>query len=126
MSLKADITLTRGLLQLGIELSAQPGQIIAVLGPNGSGKTTLLHTLAGLIRCRQGRIQVAGILWDCPAENVWMAPEHRRTGLVLADHLPDEPTLADGLLVCATEVTTPEEIALFARSLEEMIKGSDR
>jgi len=87
MSLKADITLTRGLLQLGIELSAQPGQIVAVLGPNGSGKTTLLHTLAGLIRCRQGRIQVAGALWDCPAEKVWMAPEHRRTGLVLADHL---------------------------------------
>jgi ABC-type spermidine/putrescine transport systems, ATPase components len=87
MSLQAEIRLTRGLLHLGLELSAQPGQIVAVLGPNGSGKTTLLHTLAGLIRCQHGQIQVAGSLWDCPARNVWMPPAQRRTGLVLADHL---------------------------------------
>ena len=87
MSLRADVRLTRGLLHLGVELSAQPGQVVAVLGPNGSGKTTLLHTLAGLIRLQHGQIHVAGSLWDSPAENVWMAPEQRRTGLVLADNL---------------------------------------
>jgi molybdate transport system ATP-binding protein len=87
MSLQADVRLTRGLLHLGVKLCAQPGQIIAVLGPNGSGKTTLLQTLAGLIRCQQGRIDVTGSLWDCPAKKVWMPPEQRRTGLVLADHL---------------------------------------
>ena len=87
MSLRADVRLTRGLLDLDIELSAQPGQIVAVLGPNGSGKTTLLHALAGLIRLQHGQIHVAGSLWDSPAENVWMAPEQRRTGLVLADHM---------------------------------------
>jgi molybdate transport system ATP-binding protein len=87
MSLQADVRLTRGLLNLGLRLSAQPGQIVAVLGPNGSGKTTLLHTLAGLVRLQHGQIHVAGSLWDCPAQNVWMAPEQRRTGLVLSDHL---------------------------------------
>lgn len=87
LSLHADLRLTRGLLQLGVELRAQPGQIVAVLGPNGSGKTTLLHTLAGLIRLQHGQIQVAGSVWDRPAENLWRAPEQRRTGLVLADHL---------------------------------------
>jgi len=87
VSLLADVRLTRGLLDLDIELSAQPGQIVAVLGPNGSGKTTLLHALAGLIRLQHGQIHVAGSLWDSPAENVWMAPDQRRTGLVLADHL---------------------------------------
>ena len=30
---------------------------------------------------------------------------------------PDDPSLADGLLVCATEVTTPAEIARFAEAL---------
>ena len=34
-------------------------------------------------------------------------------GLVLADAMPDEPALADGLLVCATEVTTSDEIGRF-------------
>lgn len=87
MSLEADVRLTRGLLQLSVKVSAQPGQLIAVLGPNGSGKTTLLHTLAGLIRLAHGQIRVAGSLWDCPAEHAWMPPGQRRTGLVLADHL---------------------------------------
>ena len=87
-SLRADVRLTRGLLDLDIELNAQPGQIVAVLGPNGSGKTTLLHALAGLIRLQQGRVHVAGRLWESPAErrSGW-PPKQRRTGLVLADHL---------------------------------------
>ena len=38
-------------------------------------------------------------------------------GIPTADLLPDEPALADGLLVCATEVTTPDEIARFASTL---------
>jgi glycine dehydrogenase subunit 1 len=39
-------------------------------------------------------------------------------GLVLADVIPDEPSLADALLVCATEVTTDDEIAAFASALQ--------
>ncbi len=38
-------------------------------------------------------------------------------GIPTADLLPDEPALADGLLVCATEVTTADEIARFASAL---------
>jgi glycine dehydrogenase subunit 1 len=44
-------------------------------------------------------------------------------GLALADVLPDEPSLADGLLVCATEVTTDDEIALFASALAEELSS---
>ena len=46
-------------------------------------------------------------------------------GLPLAEAEPDEARLADGLLVCATEVTTREEIDLFAWALgEELGAGS--
>ena len=38
-------------------------------------------------------------------------------GIPTAELLPDEPALADGLLVCATEVTTHAEIELFASAL---------
>ncbi len=38
-------------------------------------------------------------------------------GLVLADVEPDDPALTDALLVCATEVTTGEEIDRFADAL---------
>jgi glycine dehydrogenase subunit 1 len=49
-------------------------------------------------------------------------------GLVLADAEPDDPALADALLVCATEVTTSDEIALFASALGGLIteKTADR
>jgi glycine dehydrogenase subunit 1 len=42
-------------------------------------------------------------------------------GLALADAEPDDPSLADGLLLCATEVTTSDEIAAFAAALSELI-----
>jgi glycine dehydrogenase subunit 1 len=42
-------------------------------------------------------------------------------GLLLADAAPEEPSVADGLLVCATEVTTSAEIATFAAALSEVL-----
>jgi len=47
-------------------------------------------------------------------------------GLPLARVLPDDPSLADALLVCATEVTTPEDIAAFAAALDEELAGAAR
>jgi glycine dehydrogenase subunit 1 len=44
-------------------------------------------------------------------------------GLVLSDVEPDDPALADALLVCATEVTTPAEIAAFADALQTTLRG---
>jgi glycine dehydrogenase subunit 1 len=44
-------------------------------------------------------------------------------GLVLADVEPDEPSVVDALLVCATEVTTSAEIATFAGALADALVG---
>ena len=46
-------------------------------------------------------------------------------GLVLADAEPDDPTLVDGLLVCATEVTTAAEIVQFAGALSAVLGHAD-
>ena len=46
-------------------------------------------------------------------------------GIPTADLLPDEPSLADGLLVCATEVTTSDEIARFAAALAAELAAAD-
>jgi glycine dehydrogenase subunit 1 len=45
-------------------------------------------------------------------------------GIPTADLLPDEPSLADGLLVCATEVTTQAEIDQFAAALAAELAGA--
>jgi glycine dehydrogenase subunit 1 len=42
-------------------------------------------------------------------------------GLVLADVEPGRSELADGLLVCATEVTTPDAIAAFGAAMAEVL-----
>ena len=46
-------------------------------------------------------------------------------GLVLADAVPDESSLADALLVCATEITTGDEIATFARELSDVLARTE-
>ena len=45
-------------------------------------------------------------------------------GIPTADLLPDEPGLADGLLVCTTELTTAAEIERFAAALRDELAGS--
>jgi glycine dehydrogenase subunit 1 len=46
-------------------------------------------------------------------------------GLVLADAEPDDPNLADGLLICATEITTSAEIVAFAGAMSAVLGHSD-
>ncbi len=45
-------------------------------------------------------------------------------GLVLGEAVPDEPSMADSLLVCATEVNTTDDILLFARELAGILATS--
>jgi ABC-2 type transport system ATP-binding protein len=44
----------------GLDLVAQSGQVVAVLGPNGSGKTTFVRAVATLLRLDGGTLRVAG------------------------------------------------------------------
>ena len=46
-------------------------------------------------------------------------------GLVLAEAVPDEPSVADALLVCATEVNSSEDVRTFAHELGAIL-GSTR
>jgi glycine dehydrogenase subunit 1 len=44
-------------------------------------------------------------------------------GLALVDAEPDDAAVADGLLVCATEITTSDDISRFAAALGEELAG---
>lgn len=45
----------------GINLKADPGEILCLLGPNGSGKTTLLKIITGLVAPDEGQVSVQGL-----------------------------------------------------------------
>src|SRR5829696_3081077 len=43
-----------------IDLSIEPGELVALVGPNGAGKSTLLRAIAGLVEPAAGRIELGG------------------------------------------------------------------
>jgi ABC-2 type transport system ATP-binding protein len=45
----------------GLDLVAEPGEVVAVLGPNGAGKTTFVRSVATLLTPDGGTLSVAGI-----------------------------------------------------------------
>ena len=44
----------------GLDLVAEPGQVVAILGPNGAGKTTFVRAIATLLQPDAGLLRVVG------------------------------------------------------------------
>ena len=45
----------------GVDLHAEPGEVVALVGPSGCGKSTLLELVAGLRAPGRGRVEVGGL-----------------------------------------------------------------
>ena len=117
-------------------LALAASMYLAVIGPHGlrdvaaTGAVRAAELEAALADIGVARIHPGPYLNEF-AIRVPDAPSvHRRlldrgvlAGLVLADAEPDDPSLADGLLVCATEVTTQADIGHFAEALEDVLAG---
>jgi cobalt/nickel transport system ATP-binding protein len=67
-----------------VDLHADPGARVAVLGPNGSGKTTLVLHLNGILRPGAGTIAIG----DLPVVGANLPEIRRRVGVVFQD--PDD------------------------------------
>ncbi len=87
MSVAAAIGVQLGTLDLDVDLTVAPGEVLALLGPNGAGKSTILRALAGLVAVDRGRIVIDGTVVDDPAVDVFVEPEHRPIGVVFQDYL---------------------------------------
>ncbi|MCL8012777.1 ABC transporter ATP-binding protein [Streptomyces sp. AS02] len=79
-----------------LDLTVEPGEVMALLGPSGSGKTTALRAVAGFVRPASGRVFLGG-------RDVTDLPPYRRgIGMVvqqyaLFPHMRVEENVAFGL-----------------------------
>jgi putative ABC transport system ATP-binding protein len=66
----------------GASLTAQRGEILAVMGPSGSGKSTLLHCMAGILAPDDGEIWFDGRRIDMLSETERSTLRRSRFGFV--------------------------------------------
>jgi molybdate transport system ATP-binding protein len=79
MTLHAGLRIQRAGFSLQLDLTLEPGEVVALLGPNGAGKTTALRALAGLLP--GGRVRIGESTWDD------LPVEKRPIGVVFQDYL---------------------------------------
>ncbi len=110
---------------------------VAALGPGGlrdvaaTGAARAAELAAALADAGAPRLHPGAYLNEFAIRVPDAVAIHRRllhrgilAGIPLAELEPGEPSLADGLLVCATEATTAEEIELFAWALRDELGSS--
>jgi glycine dehydrogenase subunit 1 len=96
-----------GLRDVAATGAARAAELVAALGAAGAPRLHEGPYLNELV------VRVS----DAPAVHARLLDRGILAGIPTALLLPDEPSLADGLLVCATELTTSDEIARFAAAL---------
>ena len=64
---------------------ADDARVIALAGHSGAGKTSVLHAIAGLIRPREGRIEIDGRCLFDTAEGIDVPVHQRHVGYVFQD-----------------------------------------
>ena len=107
---------------------------LAALGPHGLrdvaalGAAKAAELEAALAEIGVARVHAGAYLNEFAVRVPNAADVHREllnrgvlAGLVLGEAVADEPSVADSLLVCATEITTSDDIQRFARELAGVI-----
>jgi molybdate transport system ATP-binding protein len=114
--LDAHVVVRRPAHTLDVRVSAERGDVLAVIGPNGVGKSTLVRALAGLVSLDEGRVVCDGETWDAAPGGVRMEARRRGVGMVfqqglLFPHLTATENVAYGLRSRGTKRRDAEQEA---------------
>ena len=99
----------------GIDMTVQPGEIVALLGPNGAGKTTLLCALSGLIPIAGGSAVFDG--HDLRGRSPREAARRGLVHVVEGHRVFTQLSVADNLLLAAYDIPRAER----ARRVEDAL-----
>ena len=101
-------------IQLDAEFECPPGELVALVGPSGSGKTSILRAIAGLWRLPglSGHIRVQGRDWFDSQQDIDLAPQARRAGLVFQHYaLFPHMSATANVALAADKHWAPQDIA---------------
>jgi putative ABC transport system ATP-binding protein len=65
-----------------VNMSVNPGEVVAVMGPSGCGKSTLLHLLGGLDRPTEGHVLIDGSMLSTLSDDELTQIRRRKIGFV--------------------------------------------
>ena len=69
----------------GLSLAVEEGEMMGLVGANGAGKTTLLRLVSGVLKPREGRVELAGV--DLPG----LRPRDRARLVAVVPQSPSAP-----------------------------------
>ncbi len=105
-SVKAHYNVGQPVLK-GISFEAQPGQIVAIVGPTGAGKTTIINLLPRFYDAAEGSVKIDGH----DVRDVTAASLRSQIGLVLQDTFLFSDTVLNNIRYGRLDATDEEVIA---------------
>jgi molybdate transport system ATP-binding protein len=84
--LQASVGVDYPSLSVDVEVTANAGESLGLVGRNGAGKTTVLRAIAGLRALDRGSISLNGTTVDDPLNDTFVEPQRRKVGVVFQDY----------------------------------------
>lgn len=96
----------------GINLRAEPGETIALVGPTGAGKSSVINLLARFYEPQEGQVLVDGVDLSTVTQRSWRS----QLGIVLQDTFLFSGTIRDNIRYGRPDATD-EEVEAAARAV---------
>ncbi|WP_130840201.1 ABC transporter ATP-binding protein [Corynebacterium neomassiliense] len=90
-----------------LDLTVEPGQTVAIVGPTGAGKTTLVNLIMRFYEVTGGQILLDGV----DTRHMTRADLRSRTGMVLQDAVVFEGSVMDNIRYGRLDATDSEVVA---------------